>query len=74
MANIGRTRPASDFCDRLRALMEERGMTQSGLARRLGVGRTCVNHWYWGISEPRIGTLLRIRRLLGCEWDELLGR
>lgn len=64
----------SDFANRLQALMAAKGLRQSDMARRMGVGRTRVNHWYWGVSEPRIDTLIRIRRILGCTWDELLGR
>jgi len=54
--------------------MAARGLRQSDMARRMGVGRPRMNHWYWGISEPRIDTLIRMRRILGCTWDELLGR
>ena len=62
------------FCKRLRAIMAERGVTQAELARRLGVTRTCTNHWYWGVTEPNIEKLTRIRQILRCDWDELLGR
>lgn len=64
----------SAFHERLAAIMAERGITQTGLARRLGVTKTCTHNWYWGISEPRIDMLIRLRRILRCEWDELLGR
>lgn len=63
-----------EFHERLTALMDERGITQADLARRLGVTRTAAHSWYWGINEPNITTLARIRRLLRCEWDDLLGR
>ena len=45
------------FHIRLQSLMASRKLTQSELARRMGVGRVCVNYWYWGINEPSIGTL-----------------
>jgi transcriptional regulator with XRE-family HTH domain len=54
--------------------MEERGITQSDLARRLGVSRSCVHSWYWGVNEPGIDALRRIRRVFGCSMDELVGR
>lgn len=63
-----------EFHERLTAMMDERGITQSDLARRLGVTRTATHNWCWGVNEPSITTLSRIRRLLRCEWDDLLGR
>lgn len=63
-----------EFHERLTALMDECGITQSDLARRLGVTRTATHNWCWGVNEPSITTLTRIRRLLRCEWDDLLGR
>ena len=65
---------ASDVCVRLQLLMEERKVTQADLARRLGVSRTTVHQWYWGINEPSIDRLKEIRRILGCTWEELIGR
>lgn len=59
--------------ERLSALMDERGITQADLARRMGVSRTAAHNWYWGVTEPNIDTLVRLRRILGCTWDELLG-
>lgn len=61
------------FHIRLQSLMASRKLTQSELARRMGVGRVCVNYWYWGINEPSIGTLRRMRDVLKCSWEELLG-
>ena len=62
------------FHEHLAALMGERGITQTDLARRMDVSRTAAHNWYWGITEPNIETLRRIRRVLDCTWDELLGR
>ena len=62
------------FYVRLQRAMADRGITQAQLARRLHVGRTYVNHWYWGINQPSIEKLREIKRALRCEWDVLLGR
>lgn len=62
------------FHIRLQRLMLDRGITQAELARRVGVGRTCMHYWYWGMREPSIGALKIMRRALRCEWDDLLGR
>lgn len=61
------------FCVHLQRLMEEHGMTQAQLARRMGVGRRCVHAWYWGINTPKLETLRKLRRVFQCSWEELLG-
>lgn len=61
------------FCIRLRRLMLARGMSQADIARKMGVSRSCVHGWYWGPNEPNIDTLKRLRRVLNCTWDDLLG-
>ncbi|MGX8696317.1 MAG: helix-turn-helix transcriptional regulator [Prevotella sp.] len=62
------------FHIRLQRIMYDKDVSQACLAKRLGVTRTCVNLWYWGINQPSIESLKSIRRVLGCEWDELMGR
>lgn len=62
------------FHIRLQRLMYDKDMSQSELARRVGVGRSCMHNWYWGIRQPNLDALKRIRRALCCEWDELMGR
>ena len=64
----------SAFHERLAAIMAERGITQAELARQMGMHRVTAHNWYWGMTEPSIEKLIRIRRILRCEWDELLGR
>lgn len=61
------------FCTRLQRIMDDRGMTQAELARRLDVSRTCVHQWYWGVNQPSIEGLRALRRILRCGWDELMG-
>lgn len=53
--------------------MLKRGLTQAELARRMGVGRTCIHQWYWGLNEPSIESLKRLRSILGCTLEELIG-
>lgn len=53
--------------------MLRRGLTQAELARRMGVSRTCIHQWYWGLNEPSIKSLKKLRRILGCTLEELIG-
>lgn len=61
------------FCVHLQRLMEEHNLTQAQLARRMGVTRTCVHNWYWGINMPNLETLRTLRRVFQCGWEDLLG-
>ena len=38
--------------DRIKALREQKKMTQAELAKRLGITRSGVNAWEMGISVP----------------------
>ena len=62
------------FHVRLQYAMLDKGISQAQTARRLHVSRQQVNRWYWGVSKPSIDALKAIRRVLGCGWDDLLGR
>lgn len=64
---------SQSFSMNLRRLMLRRGITQAEIARRMGVNRSCIHNWYWGIREPNIDSLKRLRRILGCTFDELIG-
>ena len=61
------------FCLNLRRQMLRAGITQATLAKKLGVTRPCVHNWYWGVCEPNIGSLRKIRRVLGCTFEDLIG-
>jgi DNA-binding Xre family transcriptional regulator len=60
--------------ERLQKLMAEKGLTQSQMAARLGISRTCMHNWYWGINGISIENLRMIKGVLRCEWEDLLGR
>ena len=57
----------------IQRLMAHNDITQSELARRMGVTRTCIHAWYWGINEPSVEKLRQLRRIFGCSWEELMG-
>lgn len=59
--------------DRIKALREKTGMSQSELARRLNVTRSSVNAWEMGVSTPTTQYVVEMARLFRVTTDYLLG-
>ena len=59
--------------DRIRFLRENNGMTQTALAKHLGVTRSSVNAWELGISVPSTPYLVELAALFHVSTDYLLG-
>ena len=57
------------FSQKLIALRRRDGLTQTGLARSVGVTRQAVYLWEKGLSYPEASKLLEIRRLFGVSID-----
>ena len=62
---------ASNFSQRLAALLAERNMTQLELAARIGVTRAAMSLYVSGEREPRLVTLVRIAEELDVNVDDL---
>lgn len=60
------------FGRRLRALREERGLTQEGLADRAGVDRKLVYRTELGQTSPRLDAVVGIADALGVTPSDLL--
>ena len=60
------------FSQKLIALRRRDGLTQTGLARAVGVTRQAVYLWEKGLSYPEAEALLALRRLFGVPIDALL--
>ena len=58
--------------DKIRALREARGMSQTELAEALGVDQTTVSAWETGKAEPTIFNLRRLADILGVSPGDLL--
>ena len=63
---------ASNFSQRLAALLAERNMTQLELAARIGVTRAAMSRYVSGEREPRLVTLVRIAEELDVNVDDLV--
>ncbi len=60
------------FCEKLRSLIEERGMTQKKLATELNIAPSTIGGYVQGISEPDFQTLKRFACYFHVSTDYLL--
>ncbi len=56
----------------LRKMRTRIGITQTELARRLGVRQNTITQWERGSRQPRAEMLPKLADTLGCTLDELL--
>lgn len=59
--------------ERIHDLRDRSGMTQTQLALRMGVTRSCVNAWEMGVSKPSLDNLVTLSRIFHTTTDYLLG-
>ena len=59
--------------DRIRLLREGNNMTQSDLAKCLGITRSSVNAWEMGISVPSTQYIVELAGIFKISTDYLLG-
>lgn len=59
--------------DQIRSLREKTGLSQSELARKLGVTRSSVNAWESGLSAPTAIYLIELSKLFHVSVDFILG-
>lgn len=61
------------IADRIKHLREVNGMTQSALAKKLGITRSSINAWEMGISVPSTQNIVELSRIFCVSTDYLLG-
>ncbi len=61
------------IADKIRALREKCGITQTELAKSLGITRSGVNAWEMGISVPSTQYVVRLAEYFSVSTDYLLG-
>lgn len=59
--------------DRIKKLREQYGITQSELAKQLGITRSSVNAWEMGISIPSTQYIVELAQTFSVSTDFLLG-
>lgn len=58
--------------DRVQKRLAERGLNQSSVAKELGLSRAAVSKWFKGTAFPRPAELLKLGKLLGMGFKELV--
>lgn len=61
------------IADRIKHLREESKLTQTDLAKKLGITRSGVNAWEMGISVPSTQYIVELANLFKVSTDYLLG-
>ena len=51
------------IAERIKVLREQQNMTQSQLAKQLGITRSSVNAWEMGLSSPSTPFVVELSRL-----------
>lgn len=59
--------------DKIKLLREQSGMTQTQLAKQLGITRSGVNAWEMGISVPSTQYIVELATTFRVSTDFLLG-
>ena len=58
--------------DRIKHLRDEKGLTQTDLAKQLGITRSSVNAWEMGISVPSTQYIVELANIFKVSTDYLL--
>lgn len=61
------------IADKIRNLREQTGITQTELAKKLGITRSSVNAWEMGISVPSTQYIVLLSSIFKVSTDYLLG-
>jgi transcriptional regulator with XRE-family HTH domain len=61
----------ASFADRLRSLMEKKGLTQEQLAAKVGVGQPAISMMLQRNCRPQRRTVLRLAEAFGVSPEEL---
>lgn len=59
--------------ERIKLLRESNGLTQSELAKQLGLTRSSINAWEMGLSIPSTQYIVELSKLFNVSSDFILG-
>lgn len=61
------------IAEKIKLLRESKGMTQTDIAKKLGITRSSVNAWEMGISIPSTQYIVELALLFNVSSDYILG-
>ena len=61
-----------NIADRIRYLRDKAGLTQTDLAKRLGISRSAVNSWEMSLSSPSLANVGEMTQIFHVDADYLL--
>lgn len=61
------------FAERLKALREEKSLSQNELSKHINVSVACINRWEKNLRVPNIDSIIAICKYFGCTSDYLIG-
>ena len=61
-----------NIADKIRYLRDKVGMTQSDLAKRLGISRSAVNSWEMSLSTPSLANIIEMKEIFHVSVDYML--
>ena len=61
------------ICDTIKELRERAGLSQTALAKKVGVTRSAVNAWEMGLSIPTTQYVAELAQLFHVSADFMLG-
>ena len=60
------------IADRIRYLRDKLGMTQTDLAKKLGISRSAVNSWEMSLSSPSLSNIIEMSQIFHLDVDYLI--
>ena len=61
-----------NIADKIRYLRDKAGLTQTALAKRLGISRSAVNSWEMSLSSPSVANIIEMTQIFHVSADYLL--
>lgn len=61
-----------DLADKIKYLRDKHGMTQTALAKKLGISRSAVNSWEMSLSLPSLANIIEMTRIFNVTADYIL--
>ena len=61
------------FCERLKELRTEKGLTTKQLGNLIGIGNSTISRWETGVNDITSDNLILLAKFFNCSTDYLLG-